>query len=84
MRASNLIRTESEAFCEKYLEGNRKTVESSIFTAEQFSEVLKRVQSLNEARIQRDVAPWVVPSAETLFLRGKLKIGYIGEELNTE
>ena len=84
MQTSNLIRTESEAFCEKYLEGNRKTVESSIFTAEQFSEVLKRVQNLNEARIQRDVAPWVVPSAETLFLRGKLKIGYIGEELNAE
>lgn len=84
MQTSNLIRKGSEAFCEKYLEGNRKTVESSIFTAEQFSEVLKRVQNLNEARIQRDVAPWVVPSAETLFLRGKLKIGYIGEELNAE
>lgn len=84
MQTSNLIRTESEAFCAKYLTGNRKTVESSIFTAEQFSEVLKRVQNLNEARIQRDVAPWVVPSAETLFLRGKLKIGYIGEELNAE
>ena len=68
----------------KYLNGNHMTAESSIFTAEQFSEVLKRVQNLNEARIQRDVTPWVVPSAETLFLRGKLKIDYIGEELNAE
>ena len=84
MQTSNLIRKNSETLCEKYLEGNRKTVESSIFTAGQFSEVLKRVQNLNEARIQRDVTPWVVPSAETLFLCGKLKIDYIGEELNAE
>ena len=84
MQPSNLIRTESEAFCDKYLESNRKIVESSIFTAEQFSEVLKRIQNLNEGRIQRDVATWDVSSADTLFLCSKLKIGYIGKGFNTE
>ncbi|MCJ1349952.1 hypothetical protein MMC31_008195 [Peltigera leucophlebia] len=84
MAASTLISKTSEELCERFLEGNHMATESSIFTGQQFSKVLERVQNLNEARIQRDVTPWVVPSAETLFLRGKLKIDYIGEELNAE
>lgn len=84
MVSSNEIRKNSVGLCEEFLTGNHQTAESSIFTADQFSKVLKRVQNLNEARIQRDVTPWVVPSAETLFFRGKLKIDYIGEELNAE
>ena len=57
MQTLNLIRKNSKTFCKKYLEDNRKTVESSIFTAKQFSKVLKRIQNLNETRIQRDIIP---------------------------
>ena len=53
MQNSNLICKDSETICKNYLEGNCKTVEYSIFTAKQFSEVLRRVQNPNEDGVQR-------------------------------
>lgn len=84
MQSSDMIRKDSAALCGEYSKGTRTTVESSIFTTEQFSAVLRRVQNRNEARIQRDPTPWVLPSAETIYLRGKLTSEYISEELNAE
>ena len=83
MESSNLIWKESKTLCENYLKGNRTDVKTSIFTAEQFSRVLERVRNLNEFRIARDITPWVIPSAEILFILGELKLDYIGEELST-
>ena len=82
METSNLIQKDSKSLCQEYLKGDRTAVKSSVFTAEQFSKVLERVQNLNEARITRDVTSWVVPSAEVLFFRDELKLDYIGDELN--
>jgi hypothetical protein len=84
MESSNLIQRDTKTLCESYLEGNRKIVKSSIFTSEEFDLVLERVQHLNEARIKRDVTPWVMPSAENLFRRGELKLDYIGDEIDAE
>ena len=84
METSNRIRKESEDLCEKYLKGERKIIKSSVFTPKQFSRVLDRVRHLNEPRIQRDIMPWVVPSAEVLFFLGELKFDYIGEDLSAE
>ncbi|KAL9127165.1 MAG: hypothetical protein Q9217_003898 [Psora testacea] len=84
MENSKLIQKDSKSLCEEYLKGDRTTVKSSIFTAEEFSKVLERVRNSNEARITRDVTPWIVPSAEVLFFRDELKLNYIGDELNAE
>ena len=46
--------------------------------------VLERVQSLNEGWVQRDVTPWVVPSAEVLFYCGEVDANIIGDEVNAE
>ncbi|KAI4143981.1 MAG: hypothetical protein LQ340_006814, partial [Diploschistes diacapsis] len=82
METSRLIQKDSQNLCAEYLKGDRKTVKTSVYTTEQFSKVLMRVYNLNEARIQKDVMPWVVPSAETLMYCGDLNLDYIGEEYN--
>ena len=84
MESSNLIKKDSKNLCEEYLKGERKTVNTSIFTSTEFDRVLDRVRNLNETRIQRDVTPWVVPAAEALIIRGELQNDWIGEELNCE
>lgn len=84
MESSNLILKDSKTLCLKYLESNRQIISSSIFSPTQFSDVLDRVQNCDETRIQRDVTPWVVPSAENLIVCGELKSDYIGEDLNAE
>ena len=84
METSNRIRKESEDPCEKYLKGERKTIKSSVFISKQFSRVLDCVRHLNEPRVQKDIMPWVVPSAEVLFFLGELKLDYVGEYLSAE
>ena len=82
MNSSNSLQTASKNLCNSYLQQDSQIIKSSIFSFTQFSEVLERVQDVNEARIQRDVTPWVVPSAENLIICGELKNDYIGEELS--
>lgn len=84
MQNSNHIQRKSEELCEEYLSGSREVVRSSIFSHEEFTRVLDRVGALNEARIQRDVTPWVVPSAENLLIRGELQTDWIAEEIDAE
>ncbi len=84
MQNSKLIQKDSKSLCEEYMKGDRTTVKSSVFTAEGFSRVLERVRNSNEARITRDVTPWIVPSAEVLYFCDELKLDYIGDELNAE
>ena len=84
MESSNQVQKKSQELCDEYLKGSRKVVKSSIFSSKEFSQVLDRVRSLNEARIQRDIMPWVVPSAEILFFRGELQFDWIGEEISAE
>ncbi|MCJ1476747.1 hypothetical protein MMC13_005416 [Lambiella insularis] len=84
MESSHLIQKPSRDLCDEYLKGDRKAVKTSVFSSRDFEEVLNRVRNLNEARIQRDVTPWVVPSVETLFFRGDFQLDWVGEELNAE
>ena len=84
MESSRLIQKDSKTLCQEYLEGNRRTVKTSVFTSEEFTKVLERVRDLNENRIVRDVMPWIVPSAEVLRFRNELKLDYIGDGLNVE
>ncbi|KAJ4689262.1 hypothetical protein HRR95_000629 [Exophiala dermatitidis] len=84
MESSSLIEKDSKNLCEELLKGEYNTVKTSIYTSAEFDRVLDRVRHLNEARIQRDVTPWVVPAAEALIIRGELQNDWIGEELNSE
>jgi len=84
MKSSSLIQKSSKDLCHDLMKGDRQPTQHSPFPPEQLLEVLERVQGLNEARVQRDITPWVVPSAEVLFFCGELDANIIGDEVNAE
>ena len=84
MENSKLVHKDSKELCNKLLKGKRTSAKTSIFTREQFAEVLERVRDLNEPRIVRDVTPWIVPSAEILWFLNELELDYIGDGLSVE
>lgn len=82
MGASALMKQVSKDLCAELLKGNREPVSSPFFPAARLLDVLQRVQSANEGRIQRDVLPCVVPSAENLHFCGVLGLESIVEEIS--
>ncbi|KAI9893165.1 MAG: hypothetical protein M1814_000713 [Vezdaea aestivalis] len=84
MEESPILIDESKLLCTKLQEGEHKPSDFPSYPLEDITRVLRRVQTLNEARLYRDITPWVVPSAENLYFRGDLEIDYIGEELQAE
>lgn len=82
MGASALMKEASKDLCAKLLKRNRGPVSSPFFPAARLLDVLQRVESANEGRIQRDVLPCVVPSAENLHFCGVLGLESIVEEIS--
>ena len=81
MKASALAQRTSKDLCSSFLAGDRTPSQYPCYPSEQVPNVLERIQSLNEGRLQRDITPWVVPSAENLFFSGEITLDYIGEEI---
>ena len=84
MKNSALTLKSSKDLCSNYLRGDRKPSWWPSYPPEKIPNVLDRIAGLNEGRIQRDVLPWVVPSAENLFYCGEPIQDWIGEEIQTE
>nr|OQO22672.1 hypothetical protein B0A51_16500 [Rachicladosporium sp. CCFEE 5018] len=84
MKSSTLLQRESKRFCDQLLEGDHEPIGYPCYPVDKIDDVLDRVHGLNEARLQRDVTPWVVPSAENLFFSGVAGLDGIGEEINAE
>ncbi|EMC97234.1 hypothetical protein BAUCODRAFT_32978 [Baudoinia panamericana UAMH 10762] len=84
MKTSVLLRRESKEFCNVLLTGDHIPVPNPGYPAEKTDDVLERISGLNEARLQRDVTPWVVPSVENLFFSGCVEYAYLGEEVQAE
>ena len=84
LMSSSPIQRASKDLCNDLMNGDHRPSQYPPFPPEQLSKVLERIQELNESRIQRDVTPWVVPSAELLFFCGELENNYIGDEVNAE
>ncbi|OQN95281.1 hypothetical protein B0A48_18752 [Cryoendolithus antarcticus] len=84
MKSSILLRAESKQLCSKLLEGNCEPTEFPCYPVEKIDDVLDRIHNLNESRLQRDVTPWVVPSAENLLFSGTAGLEGVGEEINAE
>jgi len=83
MKDAGKMKRESENLCSTLLEGNLKPL-VYVVPPEQISKLLERVDPLNEARVQRDITPWVVPSAEHLAYRGVPNMGYVADEVQAE
>ena len=84
MTASALMQRTSKDLCFNFLTGNRTPGQYPCYPPEQIPKVLDRICALNEGRLQRDIMPWVVPSAENLFFSGEITLDYIGEEIQAD
>ncbi|TKA75573.1 hypothetical protein B0A55_07932, partial [Friedmanniomyces simplex] len=84
MKTSALLQRASKQLCNDLLAGDRSPDQHPWYPVERTDEVLERLHVLNEARLQRDVTPWLVPSAEHLYFSGCADLGYIGEEIQAE
>lgn len=81
---SNSLQKSSKDLCLGFLKGDLTPSRYPCYPPEQVPNILYRIQFLNEARLQRDVTPWVVPSAENLYFSGEITLEYIGDEINAE
>lgn len=70
--------------CTTLLEADYDPPEDSLFHGDIFWMTLDRVRSRNEARVVRDITPYIVPSAEHLFTRGASGLNYLTEEIEGE
>ncbi|MCJ1441315.1 MAG: hypothetical protein MMC23_001801 [Stictis urceolatum] len=84
MRSSALAQKSSKELCTTYLRGNRTPTCWPSYLLEKIPAILERIDVFNEGRIQRDVTPWVVPSAENLFFCGEPINDWIGDEIGAE
>ena len=84
MKSSVLLQKASKQLCNDLLMGDRSPSQHPCYPVERTDEVLERLTVLNEARLQRDVTSWLVPSAEHLYFSGCAELGYIGEEIQSE
>lgn len=57
MKTSALIQRSSKDLCRELLQGSSTPRGYLSFPPDKISEVLERVQSLNESRMQRDITP---------------------------
>ena len=82
MKASALMKLASKNLCTELLGGDREPIGFPVFPAARVLDVLAQVENANEGRIQRDVLPCVVPSAENLRFWGVLGLESIAEEIS--
>lgn len=84
MKSSTYLDRSSKTLCFNLLKGEHTPQQYPCYPPEQIQNVLERIHALNEARLQRDIMPWIVPSAENLYFSGQIELDYIGEEIQVE
>ena len=81
--SSELERSAKER-CEGFVEGDRVPSHCPGYSLDQLPAALQRAQNLNEARLCRDITPWVVPSAEHSYWNGDITLDYLVDEVQAE
>lgn len=78
------VSNDSKKLCTSLGSANYEVPEHSLFHGALFRKVLNRVSNRNEARVVRDISPYIAPSVELLFLRGALNLEHLIEEIQAE
>ena len=84
MKYPVLNQRSSEELCSSYLQGNRVPKWGPSYPPDKLPTILNRIEGRNEARIQRDIMPIFVPSAENLFYCGEPIEDWIGDDIQAE
>ncbi|MCJ1395513.1 hypothetical protein MMC18_008399 [Xylographa bjoerkii] len=84
MKNSALTQRSSKELCKSYLQGGRVPKWWPSYPPDKIAAILDRIDGLNEGRIQRDIMPLVVPSAENLFYCDEPIEDWIGDDVHAE
>jgi hypothetical protein len=76
------VKDTSKIDCRTLLETEQMCPNDSLFCDDLFEEICEMVRNKNEARIVRDISPLIVPSAETLAVRGARRLKILIESAN--
>ena len=83
MRKSELgIADASKTFCRTLLEAEQTVLEDSLFQDDLFDETCEMIQDRNEAKVIQDIARLIVPSAQSLAIRGAKRFKILIESVN--
>jgi hypothetical protein len=63
----------SKSLCRTLLETEQTFPDNSLFHDDLFEETCDMIQNKNDAGVIRDISPLIIPSAETLAIRGGAK-----------
>ena len=80
LKSSAALQASSKILCDELLNGDRVPNHFPCYPPDKVGEVLENVHESNEPMLQRDITPWIVPSARNLYLCGDLKDDYLMEE----
>ncbi|KAG8629893.1 hypothetical protein KVT40_001512 [Elsinoe batatas] len=84
MKTSTKLSKSSKDMCGRLLRESRDICRYTAIPPDQLINLLERVAASNEARLRRDVMPWIVPSAELLYFCGELNHDYIGDAVDAD
>ncbi|KAL8880555.1 MAG: hypothetical protein Q9198_002064 [Flavoplaca austrocitrina] len=84
MDLSSELEKSAKERCEGFVEGDRVPSHCPGYSVDQLPAALQRAQNLNEARLCRDITPWVVPSAEHSYWNGDITLDYLVDEVQAE
>jgi hypothetical protein len=83
MRKSELgITDTSKTVCRTLLEAEQIVPEDSLFQDDLFDETYEMIQDRNEAKVIQDIARLIVPSAQSLAIRGAKRLKTLIESVN--
>jgi hypothetical protein len=83
MRKSELgIADTSKTVCRTLLEAEQIVPEDSLFRDDLFDETCEMIQDRNEAKVIQDIARLIVPSAQSLAIRGAKRLKTLIESVN--
>lgn len=83
MRKSDLgIADTSKTVCRTLLEAEQIVPEDSLFQDDLFDETCEMIQDRNEAKVIQDIARLIVPSPQSLAIRGAKRLNTLIESVN--
>lgn len=78
------VTAESQRLCEDLQKGNHDLPLNPLYHDNEFTVLLERLRTRNEARVLRDLTPMILPSVEHLDILGCPALSHLTEELDVE
>ena len=84
LRGKEFVSEESKKTCVSLQEITHKTIKPTVFPEEVHVKVINKCQNRNEAMVERDVTPMIVPSIKALYFGGDNYLEHVVDEVRTD